>query len=144
MIKSLLTCSIFYCLIYFSWRIITLQYCSGFCHTWTWISHGCTCVPHPEPPSHLPPHPIPLGHPSAPALSTLSHIKSGLETCFIYDNKNPCSYVLNWQEPSHFEPWQSGSNAYTFNHHLLMTHHIWLTLVIFLRRDWGSYYGLLI
>ena len=39
----------------------------------TWISHGCTCVPHPEPPSHLPPHPIPQGHPSAPALSTLSH-----------------------------------------------------------------------
>ena len=30
-------------------------------------------VPHPEPPSHLPPRPIPQGHPSAPALSTLSH-----------------------------------------------------------------------
>ena len=39
----------------------------------TWISHGCTCVPHSVPPSHLPPHPIPLGHPSAPALSTPSH-----------------------------------------------------------------------
>ena len=26
-----------------------------------------------EPTSHLPPHPIPQGHPSAPALSTLSH-----------------------------------------------------------------------
>ena len=57
----------------FNWRLITLQYCSGFCHTSTWISHGRTCVPHPEPPSHLPPHPIPQGHPSAPALSTLSH-----------------------------------------------------------------------
>ena len=45
-----------------------------FCHTLTWIRHGCTCVPHPEPPSfHLPPHPIPLGHPSAPAPSTLYH-----------------------------------------------------------------------
>ena len=53
-----------------SWRLITLQYCSGFCHTLTWISHGFTCVPHPVPPSHLPPNPIPLGHPSAPALST--------------------------------------------------------------------------
>ena len=40
---------------YFNWRLITLQYCSGFCHTLTWISHRCTCVPHPEPPSHLPP-----------------------------------------------------------------------------------------
>ena len=37
------------------------------------ISHGCTCVPHPEPPSHLPPHPIPQGRPSALALSALSH-----------------------------------------------------------------------
>ena len=52
---------------------ITLKYCSGFCHTLTWISHGCTCVLHPEPPSHLPSHLIPHGHPSAPALSTLSH-----------------------------------------------------------------------
>ena len=42
-----------------------------FCHTLTWISHRCTRVPHPEPSSHLPPHPIPLGHPSAPAPSIL-------------------------------------------------------------------------
>ena len=33
-----------------SWRLITLQYCSGFCHTLIWIIHGFTCVPHPEPP----------------------------------------------------------------------------------------------
>ena len=59
--------------IYFNWRLITLQYCGGFCYTFTWISQGCTCVPHSAPPFHLPPHPIPQGHPSAPALSTLSH-----------------------------------------------------------------------
>ena len=59
--------------IYFNWRLISLQYCSGFWHTLTWISHGCICVPHPENPSHLPSHTIPQGHPSAPALSTLSH-----------------------------------------------------------------------
>ena len=56
----------------FNWRLITLQYCSGFCHTLTWISHGCTCVPHPEPPCHLPPHPIPrvipMHQPRAPSL----------------------------------------------------------------------------
>ena len=28
-----------------------------------------TCVPHPEPSSLLPPHTIPLGHPSSPAPS---------------------------------------------------------------------------
>ena len=44
-----------------------------FCHTLTWICHRCTCVPHPEPFSHLPPHPIPLGHPSTPDPSTLYH-----------------------------------------------------------------------
>ena len=53
-----------------SWRLITLQYCSGFCHTLTWISHGYTCIPHPDPPSHLPLHLIPLGLPSAPGPST--------------------------------------------------------------------------
>ena len=63
-------------------RLITLQYCSGFCHTLTWISHGFTHVLHSEPPSQLPPHPIPLGHPSAPALSTLSHA-SNLDWQFI-------------------------------------------------------------
>ena len=42
-----------------------------FCHTSTCICHGCTRVPHPEPPSHLPPHTIPLGHPSAAALGFL-------------------------------------------------------------------------
>ena len=38
-------------LIFISWRLITLQFCSGFCHTLTRISHGFTCVPHPNPPS---------------------------------------------------------------------------------------------
>ena len=25
----------FFSFIFISWRLITLQYCSGFCHTWT-------------------------------------------------------------------------------------------------------------
>ena len=60
----------FFSFFFISWRLITLQYCSGFCHTLTWISHGFTCIPHPDPPSHLPLYPIPLGLPSAPGLST--------------------------------------------------------------------------
>ena len=43
--------------------------CSGFCHTLKWNSHGSTCVPYPDPPSHLPLHPLPLGFPSAPGPS---------------------------------------------------------------------------
>ena len=34
---------------------------------------GAHLSPYPKSPSHLPPHPILQGHPSAPALSTLSH-----------------------------------------------------------------------
>ena len=50
--------SFFFSFIFISWRLITLQYYSGFCHTLTWISHGFTCIPHPDPPSHLPLYPV--------------------------------------------------------------------------------------
>ena len=53
----------------FTFLRIFFFYCSGFCHTLKWNSHGFTRVPHPDPPSHLPLHPIPLGLPSAPGLS---------------------------------------------------------------------------
>ena len=52
-----------------------------FCHTLTWIRHECTCVPHPESSSHLPPHPIHLGHPNAPCIMH----KPGLVIWFTYD-----------------------------------------------------------
>ena len=99
----------FFKLIYFNWRLITLQYCSGFCHTLTWISHGCTCVPHPEPPPHLPPHPIPQRHPSAPALSTMSH------------TSNP-----DWKSVSHmviymFQCYSLKSSHPTFSHRVQKT-----------------------
>ena len=62
------------CRIFFIYFILffyfTILY--WFCHSSTWIHHGCTCVPNPEFPSHLPPHTIPLGHPSTPAPSILS------------------------------------------------------------------------
>jgi len=59
--------------IYTNCRLITSQYCTGFFHAFTWISHGCTYVLHPEPPFHLHPHPIAQGCPSALDLSALSH-----------------------------------------------------------------------
>ena len=40
-----------------------------FCQISKWIRNRYTCVPRPEPSSLLPPHTIPLGHPSAPAPS---------------------------------------------------------------------------
>ena len=65
----------YYLFIYF-----TILY--WFCHTSTWIHHGCTQVPNPEPPSHLPPYTISLGHPRAPAPSILYPI-SNLDWQFI-------------------------------------------------------------
>ena len=65
-----------------------------FCHTSTCIHHGYTRVPHPEAPSHLPSHTIPLGHPSAPAPS------------FLYPASNPdwrfVSYMILCMFSCHF------------------------------------------
>ena len=71
-----LPCSLFFFTLFF----FTILY--WFCHTSTWICHRCTSVPNPEPPSHLPPHTISLGHPSAPAPSILYHA-SNLDWRFI-------------------------------------------------------------
>ena len=60
-----------------------------FCHTLTWICHGCTCAPHPEPPSHLPPHS------SAPALSTLYHA-SNPDWWFV---SHMIIYMFQWHSP---------------------------------------------
>ena len=59
--------------IYFNRRLITLQYCGGFCHTLTWLSHGCTYVPPIQNIPQLHPYTILLGCPRAPALSALLH-----------------------------------------------------------------------
>ena len=56
---------------YFHFTLCCFTIVYWFCHTLTWISHGCTWVPNPEPPSHFPPHIISLDHPCAPAPSIL-------------------------------------------------------------------------
>ena len=76
----------FFSFIFISWRLITLQYCSGFCHTLTWISHGFTCIPHPEPP------PTSLStwslwvFPVHQVWALVSCIPPGLVICFTLDN----------------------------------------------------------
>ena len=76
----------FFSFIFISWRPVTSQHCSGSHHTSTQINHGVTCAPHPDPTSHLPLHPIPLGHPSAPGPRLVSCIQPGLVICFTLDN----------------------------------------------------------
>ena len=75
---------IFFSFIFISWRLITLKYYSAFCHTLTWISHGFTCVPHPDPTSLPIPYlwVIPVHQPQA----LVSCIQPGLAICFILDN----------------------------------------------------------
>ena len=84
----------------FNWRLITLQYCGGFCHTFTWISHGCTCVPPSWSPLPPPSHPIPQGHQSAPPLSTLSHALN-LDWQSI---SHMVIYMFQWYSPKSSQP----------------------------------------
>ena len=69
-----------------------------FCHTLTWIQHGCTCDPKHEPPSHFPPHNIPLGHPRAPAPSRLEGLMLKLQY-FGYLMRRADSFekILSWK-----------------------------------------------
>ena len=85
-----------YKFIYFNWRLITILY--WFCHTSTWIHH--THVPHSESPSHLPPHTIPLGYPSAPATSIL-YPALNLDWRFI---SYMILYMFQWHSPKSSHP----------------------------------------
>ena len=74
--------SLFFFFLIFTFTLFYFTMLYWFCHTFIWISHGCTWVPNPEPPSHIPPHTISLGHPSAPAPSILYHALN-LDWCFV-------------------------------------------------------------
>ena len=91
----------FYSFIFISWKLITLQYCSGFCHTLTWISHGFTCIPHPNPPSHLPLYLIPLGLPSAPGPSTCFMHPTWAGDLF-HHRQYTCFYAVLSKHPTRF------------------------------------------
>ena len=85
-------------LIFICWRLITLDYCSGFCHTLTRISHGFTCVPHPD----IPPTSV-----SIPVFAILWH-KSAMDLHVF-----PIPIPLPLPSPSH----PSGSSQCTSPEH---------------------------
>ena len=105
--------NLFFLKIYFCWRLITLQYCGGFCHTFTWISHGCTCVPHPDPSSYLPPPPIPQGSSQCTSPKhPVSCIEPELVIYFKYDNIH-ISMLFSQITPPSPSPTESKSLFFT-------------------------------
>ena len=77
--------SFFSFFLYFNWRLITSQYCGGFCHMLTWISHRCTCCS----PSWTALPPPSWYHPSGSSQCTspkhpVSCIEPGLAIHFLY------------------------------------------------------------
>ena len=81
----------FFFKIHFNWRLITLQLCSGFaihCHE---SATGVHVFPLLTLPSHVPPHPIRLGHTGAPAPSTLSHASNNFHLSIFHVYGSPLS-----------------------------------------------------
>ena len=118
--------------IFISWRLITLQYFSGFCHTLTWISHVFTCVSHPDHSFQLPPHPIPLVFPVHQPWALVSCIQRGLVICF-----TPDSILVSMLFSLHIPPSPSPTESqsllctsvslflfciYSYHYHLLKFH----------------------
>ena len=72
---------------FFNWRLITLQYCSGFCLHWHESAMGVHVSPSWTPSLFLP-HPIPAGSSqcTGPEHPVSCIIGLGLAICFTYDN----------------------------------------------------------
>ena len=79
--------------IYFNWRLISLQYCGGFCHTLTWISHRCTCPLSQTPIPSLCAVPVHLSHASNLDWSSISHTVINMFQC--YSLKSSCPHLLS-------------------------------------------------
>ena len=104
-----------YKFIYFNLRLLTLQYCIGFAIHQP-VCHRYTHVPHPEPPSHIPPHTIPLGHPSAPAPSIQYHA-SNLDWRFV---SYMILYMFQCHSPKSSHPFPLPQSPKAYSIHLCL------------------------
>ena len=68
-------------LLFFNWRLITLQYYGGFCHTSTWISHRCPWGHSPVVLDFLPIGSGPIVHSHGSNFSDLLQLWSSLSMC---------------------------------------------------------------
>ena len=119
----------FFELIYFIWRLITLQYCGGLCHTLTRISHRCTCIP----PSWTPSPLLSTPHPSGVSWNTsfeclASCIKLALVIYLTYGNMH-VSMLSSQIIPPSPSPTESKNLFFT-------------SVYLLLSCIWGRYYHL--
>ena len=100
---------LFSCCLFFFFPLFYFTILYWFCHTSTWIHHGCTWVPKHELPSNLPPHIIsPCTSPKHP----VSCIKHRLAIHFLHDSIHvsmPFSQII----PPSPSPSESKSPLYT-------------------------------
>ena len=98
---------------FFFFLIFYFLYCSGFCHTLKWNSHGFTCVPIPiPPPPPSPPDPSRSSQCTRSKRLLVSCIQPGLVICFTLDNIN-VSMLFSWNIPPSPSPTESKSLFYT-------------------------------
>ena len=130
----------FYCVCVSGFFYFKILY--WFCHTSTWIHHGCTHVPHPERPSHLPPHTLPLGHPSAPAPSILYHA-SNLDWWFI---SHMILYIFQCHSPksSHLRHLPQSPKDCFIHLCLFCCHQYRVIVTLFLNSIYMQYYTVLV
>ena len=83
---------------------MTLQYCSGFCHTLTWISHGFTCIPHLHQEAFFPLHFVPRGWCHLQVIDIFPDIldSSRLAFCVMYSAYKLSKYGDNIQPDTLF------------------------------------------
>ena len=88
-----------------TWRIIIYNIVIGFAIHQHELAIRIRVTPHPESPSHLPPHPIPLGCPRKPALgalllasnshwSSILHMVMHMLRCHSLKSSHPCLLPL--------------------------------------------------
>ena len=100
----------------FFFLFFTLQNCIGFATHWHESAMGVHVFPILNPPSHLPPHTIPLGHPSAPAPSILYHA-SNLDWRFIL---HMILYMFQCHAPKSSHPHPLPQNLKDYSIHLCL------------------------